>query len=63
MTGVISWVATWAIMLTALFMISQTQWGRPIVYWFLWLAVVLLVVTHADELTQLFDIKALQLNG
>jgi hypothetical protein len=63
MTGVISWVATWAIMLVAISFLAQTQWGKPIVYWFLWLAVLLLVVSHSEELTQLFDVGALQLNG
>lgn len=63
MTGVIPWVATWAIMLTVLVSLSQTHWGRPVVYWFLWLGVLLLVVSHSEELTQLFDVGALQLNG
>lgn len=63
MTGVISWVATWAIMLTLFGFLAQTHWGRPVVYWFLWLAVLLLIVSHSEELTELFNVGALQLNG
>lgn len=61
--GVVSWVATWIIMIALLGFLAQTNWGRPVVYWLLWLAVVLLLVTHADELTALFNVNALQLNG
>lgn len=63
MTGAITWISTWVIMILLLVLVSKTSWGKPIVYWFMWLAVVLLLVTHADELTSLIDVKALQLNG
>lgn len=63
MLGALSWLTTWIIMIAFLAIIAQTSWGRTIVYWLLWLAVLLLLVTHADELTSLFNIEALQLNG
>ena len=63
MLGALSWLSTWIIMIALLAIIAQTSWGRTIVYWLLWLAVLLLLVTHADELTSLFNIEALQLNG
>ena len=63
MTGALTWISTWIIMILLLVMISATRWGRSIVYYLLWLAVVLLLVTHADELSSLIDTKALQLNG
>ncbi len=63
MTGVITWIGTWLIMIMVFLFLVNTHWGKPIVYWFLWLAVLLLVVSHADELTQFFNAEALQLNG
>lgn len=63
MTGAFTWISTWIIMILFLVMISATGWGRSIVYYILWLAVILLLVTHADELSSLIDMKALQLNG
>lgn len=63
MTGVITWFGTWLMMIALFIFLSNTEWGRPIVYWLLWLAVLLLVVSHSDELTQFFNAGALQLNG
>ena len=63
MTGAVTWLMTWVVTIILLVVVAQTAWGRTIVYWFLWLAVVLLLVSHADELSQLIDVKALQLNG
>lgn len=63
MTGIVSWVGTWAVMILLLIFLSKTQWGRPIVYGLIWLAILILLVTHADELTSFFNPAALQLNG
>lgn len=63
MTGVVTWFGTWLIMLAVMIGLANTEWGKPIVYWLMWLAVLLLVVSHADELTQFFNAGALQLNG
>ena len=63
MNGAAKWLATWLMMILLLLFLSKTSWGRPIVYGLLWLAILLLLVTHADELTSLFSAEALQLNG
>ena len=63
MIGALSWITTWVIMIALLAFIAQTSWGRVIVYWLLWLALLLLLVTHADELSSMINIEALQLNG
>lgn len=63
MIGALSWITTWVIMIALLALIAQTSWGRVIVYWLLWLALLLLLVTHADELSSIVNIEALQLNG
>lgn len=58
-----TWLATWVIFLTVLIFFASTEWGKGIAYWSLWLLVVLLLVTHADELVSLVDLSALNLNG
>lgn len=63
MTGAVSWITTWLIMIGLLAILAKTEWGKSIVYYLLWLAVAVLLVTHADELTSMFNSKALQLNG
>lgn len=63
MTGVVTWASTWIIMILLLVMVSKTGWGRSIIYYLLWLAVILLLVSHADDLSSMFDSGALQLNG
>jgi hypothetical protein len=59
----ITWITTWVVMILLLVMISSTGWGKSIVYYLLWLAVILLLVSHADELSSLINLEALQLNG
>lgn len=63
MTGVVSWISTWTIMILLLVVLSKTSWGKSIVYYVLWLAVILLLVTHADEIKGMVNMQALQLNG
>lgn len=63
MNGVITWVGTWLITIVGLAVLAKTAWGRPIVYGMIWLAVVLLLVSHAEELAQFYNVEALQLNG
>lgn len=63
MTGALTWIMTWIIMILLLVFAAQTSWGKTLVYWLLWLALVILLVTHADELTSLVDLQALNLNG
>jgi hypothetical protein len=63
MNGVTQWFATWLIVIIGMTLLVRTDWGRPLVYGLLWLAIVLLLVTHADEVNSIFSLEALQLNG
>ncbi len=63
MIGALSWMTTWIVVIALLALVAQTSWGRVIVYWLLWLALLLLLVTHADELSGMINLEALQLNG
>ena len=59
----LKFVTTWLAMILLLIMLARSSWGKPVVYWVLWLSVTLLLVTHADELASLVDVSSLQLNG
>ena len=49
------WVAGWLLLLTVLYLLTRNRAGETIVYYILWLSIVLLLVTHSDSITQLFQ--------
>lgn len=51
MSDAATWMGGWLIVIIGLVSLTQTGWGRTIVYYFLWLAVLLLVVTHSNTIT------------
>lgn len=63
MTGVVQWVATWLFFILLLVFLAKMPWGRPIVAGLIWLAVLLLLVSHSEEIAALVSPQALQLNG
>lgn len=63
MTGAFIWIMTWIIAIALLVILAQSRWGKTLVYYALWLLVALLLVTHANELTHLVNLGALNLNG
>lgn len=59
----LKFLTTWIIMILLLVLLAKSSWGKAVVYWLLWLAVLLLVLTHADEITSLVNLPSLELNG
>lgn len=53
----------WILMIAFLAMLSATEWGKSIVYYLLWLAIALLLVTHVEEIKSLMPAQAYALNG
>lgn len=49
------WVAGWSILIVALVLLSSNNAGKRIVYYALWLSIALLLITHSDSITQLFQ--------
>jgi hypothetical protein len=47
----ITWLSAWILFLLILAAIARTAWGHTILYYLLWLAVVFLLVTHYQEIT------------
>ena len=50
----IKWLSAWLLFLLILAMVARTAAGKTIVYYLLWLAVVLLLVLHYQEIVDLF---------
>ena len=50
----INWFAAWLLFILILAGIARTSWGRPLVYYLLWLAVIFLLVSHYEEIISLF---------
>jgi succinate-acetate transporter protein len=58
-----NWLGAWFIVIVLVVAASQSGWGRTLAYYFLWLAVVLLVVTHASEFTSILQAGGFLDNG
>jgi len=59
-TSAFQWMAGWLATILVLFVISATAWGRPIVYYTLWLMVILLLVVSAPQINALFEATGFQ---
>lgn len=59
----INWFAAWAVFILIIAAIAQTSWGRPVVYYLLWLAVIFLLVSHYQEIIELFAEGGITPNG
>ena len=51
----INWFAAWLLFLLILVGIAQTPWGRTIFYYLLWLAVLFLLLSHYQEITDMLS--------
>lgn len=49
------WVAGWLLLITVIYLLSRNRAGQTIVYYILWLSIVLLLVSHSDSITQIFQ--------
>lgn len=50
-----SWLAAWIAIILIIVLFARTKWGQPIVYYILWLAVAILVLTHASDLASIIS--------
>ncbi len=48
------WFGAWLLFILLLIALAQVRAGKTILYYLLWLAVVLLVVSHYQEITDMF---------
>jgi len=55
MAGFALWVAGWILIIVVIFLLSRSRAGQTVVYYVLWLSIALVLVTHADAITTLFQ--------
>lgn len=49
------WFGAWLLFILLLVAFAKTAAGRTIVYYLLWLAVIFLLVSHAQEIADMFS--------
>lgn len=50
-----AWIAGWILLIVVLVLISKTKPGAVITYYVLWLSIILLLVTHSSDISNLFN--------
>lgn len=49
-----NWLGAWLLFILILMAIAQTKAGNTIAYYLLWLAVIFLLVSHYQQITDMF---------
>lgn len=55
LAGFALWIAGWLLIITVIFLLSRSRAGQTVVYYVAWLSIVLVLVTHADAITTIFQ--------
>ena len=55
MAGFALWMAGWILLLVVIYLLAQSRAGQTVVYYVLWLSIALILVTHADAITTIFQ--------
>jgi len=55
MGGVAAWLAAWIVLFLLLFGLAKSRAGHTIIYYWAWLLVVLLIITHPNSLTSVLS--------
>ena len=50
----IQWLTAWVLFIVILIALTSTKWGNTIAYYILWLAVLFLLVSHYQQITDIF---------
>jgi hypothetical protein len=53
-TNAFNFLAAWLLFILIIVALAQTEIGKKIVYYVLWLGVVFVLVSHSDEITSIF---------
>jgi hypothetical protein len=51
----LAWLTGWITVIVLLTLLARTSWGKPIVYYAVILACVVLILTHVDDFTSLLS--------
>lgn len=50
----IQWLTAWLLFILILMAAAKTRIGNTVIYYFLWLAVIFLILSHYQEITDIF---------
>ena len=53
--GTATFIGAWLIVIVAGIALAGTGWGKTVLYYVLWLAVALLVLTHSSEISSMLN--------
>ena len=53
--GAVTFLGAWLLVIVAGVGLASTGWGKTILYYILWLAVILLVLSHAQEISNMLN--------
>ncbi len=59
----LQWLTSWIAILLLLALLAKSSWGKPLVYYTLWLAVAFLALTHATDIASLINPSQAQQGG
>jgi hypothetical protein len=51
----LAWLTGWITVIVLLTLLARTAWGKPIVYYSIILACIVLILTHVDDFTGLLS--------
>lgn len=52
--SLVTWLAAWILLIAGGIALSKTSWGTSLLYYVIWLAIILLLITHYAEVEALF---------
>ncbi len=51
----LQWFSSWIAILLIVALLARSSWGRPAVYYMLWLTIIILVLTHASDFAAIIN--------
>jgi hypothetical protein len=53
--GTVTFLGAWLLVIVFAVALAGTGWGKTILYYILWLAVIMLVLSHASEISNMLN--------
>ena len=53
--GAVTFIGAWLLVIVIGVALASTGWGKTIIYYILWLAVLFLVLSHASEISSMLN--------
>lgn len=54
--GAVTFLGAWLLVIVIGIGLASTGWGKTLLYYLLWLAVIFLVLTHAQEISDMLNL-------